>query len=147
MHVGFSFCLNFNIVTRFLYNRTDFFLRTQAFASPTDMASSSVRENVNLNTHFWWCMWNVILHNFGFDFYCKFECMSIFLNIFQTNLLWVGVTDVIVTVLNQWKFLADVLFHMLCNGWCCCHCGIYICHYIYMWKMAPHSIICLWQML
>ena len=48
MHVGFSFCMNFNIATRFLYNRTDFFLRTQDFASPTEMASSSVRENVNL---------------------------------------------------------------------------------------------------
>ena len=29
-------------------NRIDFFLRAQAFASPTDMASSSVRENIIL---------------------------------------------------------------------------------------------------
>ena len=48
MHVGFSFCLNIQYSTRFLYNRIDFFLRTQAFTSPTDMASSSVRENIIL---------------------------------------------------------------------------------------------------
>ena len=36
------------VTTGFLFNRTDFFLRTQAFTSPTDMASSGVRENVNL---------------------------------------------------------------------------------------------------
>ena len=83
MHVGFSFCLIFNIATRFLYNRTDFFLRTHAFTSPTDMASSSVRENVNLTitpTYDGVC---------GMLFYiilvliciAKFEYMSIFLNI------------------------------------------------------------------
>ena len=38
----------FNRNTNFLYNRTNFFLKAQAFTSPTDMASSSVRENVFL---------------------------------------------------------------------------------------------------
>ena len=84
MHVGFSFCLNFNIAIRFLYNRTVFFLRTQAFASPTDMASSSVRENVNLTitpTFDGVCvmLFYIIL---VLIFIAKFEYMSIFLNIF-----------------------------------------------------------------
>ena len=48
MHVGLSFCLIFNKATGFLFNRIDFFSETQAFASPPDMASSGVRENVNL---------------------------------------------------------------------------------------------------
>ena len=48
MHVSFSFYFNFNIATKFLYEQNIFFLRTQAFASPTDMTSSGVRENVNL---------------------------------------------------------------------------------------------------
>ena len=38
-----------NKETQFLYNRTDFFFHgTQAFTSPTDMASSGVWENVIL---------------------------------------------------------------------------------------------------
>ena len=47
------------------------------------------------------CMWNVILHNFGFDFYCQ---IRIYVNIFEyfwTNFLHVEVTDIIVTILNQ----------------------------------------------
>ena len=48
MNVDFSFCLIFNKEAQFLYNRTDFFLGTQTFASPTDMASSGVWENIIL---------------------------------------------------------------------------------------------------
>ena len=56
-------------------------------------------------------MWNVILNNFGYNLYCQiFECMSIFVifECFWTNFYMFEVTDVIVTFLNQWKFLADV---------------------------------------
>ena len=48
-HVGFSFCLIFNEITNILFNRIHF-PRSQAFASPSDMASSGVWENVFLVT-------------------------------------------------------------------------------------------------
>ena len=62
-------------------NRIDLFLLTQAFASPTNMASSGVKENIILAiTPIGWCMWNVIIYNFEFDCLTKmdnnhdFEC-------------------------------------------------------------------------
>ena len=63
-------------------NRIDLILLTQPFASPTDMASSGVKENVILTTtpHIGWCMWNVIIYNFEFGCLTKmdnnhdFEC-------------------------------------------------------------------------
>ena len=48
MHVDFSFCLIFSKELYFLWNRT-FFPGTQAFASPPDMASSGVWENIILS--------------------------------------------------------------------------------------------------
>ena len=48
MHVDFSFCLIFIKELNFLWNRTIFFPGTQAFASPPDMASSGVWENIIL---------------------------------------------------------------------------------------------------
>ena len=47
MHVDFSFCLIFTKELYFLWNRT-IFPGTQAFASPPDMASSGVWENIIL---------------------------------------------------------------------------------------------------
>ena len=82
------------------------------------MASSSVRENVNLTitpTFDGVCgmLFYIIL---VLIFIAKFEYMSVFFEYFWTNFLLVEVTDVIVIILNQWKFLADVVCHMLCNG-------------------------------
>ena len=47
-HVDFSFCFIFNEITAFSLQQNRFSLRSQAFTSPPDMASSSVRENVFL---------------------------------------------------------------------------------------------------
>ena len=47
MHVDFSFCLIFIKELNFLWNRP-IFSGTQAFASPPDMASSGVWENIIL---------------------------------------------------------------------------------------------------
>ena len=70
------------------------------------MTSSSVRENVNLTitpTSDGVCgmLFYIIL---VLIFIAKFEYMSIFLNIFGPTSYDVEVTDVIVTILNQWKF-------------------------------------------
>ena len=48
MNVDFSFCLIFNERTQFSPKQNQFSHRTQAFVSPTDMASSGVWENIIL---------------------------------------------------------------------------------------------------
>ena len=49
MNVDFSFCLIFNKKLYSIFSGTEqFFPRTQAFASPTDMASSGVWKNIIL---------------------------------------------------------------------------------------------------
>ena len=48
MNVDFSFCLIF-IRNSISLEQNQFFLGTQAFASPTDMASSGIWENVHLS--------------------------------------------------------------------------------------------------
>ena len=143
--------LIFNIAPRFLYNRTDFFLRTQAFASPTDMASSGVRENVNLTITpildgVCGMLFYIILIVWFFDLLPNWIYINIFGCFWPTcyELEWQMFLS---HFLEPMEILADIVCLMFCNGWCCYHCGMYICHCIYMWKMAPHWIIYLWQML
>ena len=60
--------------TRFLYNRIDFFLRAQAFANPTDMASSGVRENITLTiTPTLDGVCGMLLYNFEFYYLAKLD--------------------------------------------------------------------------
>ena len=49
MHVNFSFCLIFIKELLISLETEQFFLGTQAFASPPDMASSGVWENIVLD--------------------------------------------------------------------------------------------------
>ena len=136
------------IATRFSLKQNRFFLRAQAFTSPTDMASSGVRENVNLSitpTLDGVCgmLFYIILI---FWFIAKWLCINIFGCFWPTccELEWQMFLS---HFCEPMEILADVICLLFCNGWCCCHCGMYICHCFYIWKLAPHYIIYLWQML
>ena len=70
-HVSFSFCLIFNEMTNILFNRIHF--------SKTTSFRQSIWHGFIWcmgkcfpchNTHFWWCMWNVMIYNFG-CLYCQ----------------------------------------------------------------------------
>ena len=67
-HGTFSSILN-SLRNSISLEQNQFFLGTQAFASPTDMASSGIWENVHLSktTHLGWCVWNIILY-YNFEY-------------------------------------------------------------------------------
>ena len=58
MNVDYLILFDFQLRTLIFSGTEQFFPGTQAFASPPDMASSGVWENIILckDTHIWWCM-------------------------------------------------------------------------------------------
>ena len=105
------------------------------------------------NTHFGWCLWNVIIYNFEFCFWPNkivnhtFEC---FKPTFAVMVIGVCVT------INQWSLwqmllpcfvMADVIAISLFIGYCCCQLcyGWCYCHYVLYWLMLLPII--LWLML
>ena len=69
----------FRIRNSISLEQNQFFLRTQAFASPTDMASSGLWENIILTKTptFWWCMWKIQIQNLKFRIIVSQEFLSL----------------------------------------------------------------------
>ena len=143
-YVGFSFCLISNEMTDFLFQQNRFFLRSQAFASPTDMASSGVWENVFLaitSTFDGVCrmLWFIILGGF---FAKIWHICHLLLNL--ANFFWYFLWQMLLslflltTIWCCWQMLLPVG----CYGWCSCHCGRCKSHIICLCKPTIIECFC-----
>ena len=106
------------------------------------MASSGVWENVNAlqDTHFWWCLWNIILYNISLPHLfailvptCWHICQYVSLMADDiANFFNVG-CDRCYSHCSSWKLLGCysgryfllmwLIMATLWDGWWCCHCG------------------------